>query len=100
MRVARWFVLVVAAFCLAPVSAQTSRPMVAVLDFDFASIQHWWSGNQDIGAGVSDLLVDALVEDGSFRVIERKRLDAPLAEQDFSNNERAGPGAKKRAGRG
>jgi curli biogenesis system outer membrane secretion channel CsgG len=43
---------------------------------------------------VSDLLVDALVEDGSFRVIERKRLDALLAEQDFSNSERADPSAK------
>jgi len=41
-------------------------------------------GNWDIGKGIADLIVDELVNDGSFRVIERKRLDAILAEQNFS----------------
>jgi curli biogenesis system outer membrane secretion channel CsgG len=72
-------------------SARASRPTVAVLDLDFGSVQQWWSGNWDIGKGVADLLVDELVNDGSFRVIERKRLDAILAEQNFSNSERADP---------
>jgi curli biogenesis system outer membrane secretion channel CsgG len=40
------------------------------------------------------MIVDELVNDGSFRVIERKRLDAILAEQNFSNSERADPSAK------
>ena len=74
-------------------SARASRPPVAVLDLDFGSVQQWWSGNWDIGKGVADLLVDELVNDGSFRVIERKRLDAILAEQNFSNSERADPTA-------
>ena len=74
-------------------SARASRPTVAVLDLDFGSVQQWWSGNWDIGKGVADLLVDELVNDGSFRVIERKRLDAILAEQNFSNSERADPDA-------
>ena len=74
-----------------PAAAQSKRPTVATLDFDFASIQHWWEGNQDIGKGIADMVVDGLVEDGSYRVIERKRLDAVLAEQDFSNSERADP---------
>ena len=76
-----------------PAEAQSSRPTVAVLDLDFGSVQQWWSGNWDIGKGVADLLVDELVNDGSFRVIERKRLDAILAEQNFSNSERADPSA-------
>ncbi len=70
-----------------------SRPTVALLDFDFGTVQQWWSGNWDIGKGISDLIVDELVNDGSFRVIERKRLDAILAEQNFSNSERADPSA-------
>ncbi len=74
-----------------PAAAQASRPTVALLDFDFASIQHWWSGNQDIGKGIADMIVDSLVEDGAYRVIERKRIDAVLAEQDFSNSDRADP---------
>ena len=76
------------------VQAQSSRPTVALLDFDYGTIQHWWSGNQDIGKGIGDMIVDELVNDGSFRVIERKRLNAILSEQNFSNSERADPSAK------
>lgn len=78
-----------------PAAAQSrsSRPTVAVLDLDFGSVQQWWSGNWDIGKGVADLIVDELVNDGTFRVIERKRLDAILAEQNFSNSDRADPSA-------
>jgi len=78
----------------APADAQSQRPTVAVLSFEYGTIQRWWSGTQDIGEGISDMIVDELVNDGSFRVIERKRLDAVLAEQNFSNSERADPSAK------
>ncbi len=75
--------------------AKSARPTVAILDFDYGTIQHWWEGNWDIGRGIADLLVDGLLEDGSYRLIERKKLDAILAEQDFSNSERADPSAGK-----
>ena len=78
----------------APAFAQQSRPTVALLDFDFGTVQKWWTDNTDVGAGISDLIVDELVNDGSFRVIERKRLQALLAEQNFSNSDRADPSAK------
>lgn len=77
-----------------PLAAQTNRPTIAVLNFEFGSVQQWWSGNQDIGTGISDMIVDELVNDGSFRVIERKRLDAILAEQNLAQSERADPSAK------
>ena len=70
------------------------RPTVALLDFEFGTVQQWWSGNWDIGKGIADLMVDELVNDGSFRMIERKKLDAILAEQNFSNSDRADPNAK------
>ena len=78
----------------APAVAQGTRPTVAVLNFEYGTVQKWWSGTQDIGEGISDMIVDELVNDGSFRVIERKRLDAILAEQNFSNSDRADPSAK------
>jgi curli biogenesis system outer membrane secretion channel CsgG len=95
----RWMVGVVVVFAFAIAapslaSAQSSRPTVALLDLDFGSVQDWWGGNWDIGKGVADLIVDELVNDGSYRVIERKRLDAILAEQEFSNSDRADPDAK------
>ena len=100
MRKSLWSIVamtfVVCAMGAGPALAQakSSRPTVAVLDFDFGSIQQWWSGNQDIGKGISDLIVDGLLEDGSYRLIERKKLNAILGEQDFSNSERADPSAK------
>ncbi len=81
----------------APTAAQSKRPTIAVLAFDYGTVQQWWSGTWDIGEGISDMIVDELVNDGSFRVIERKRLDAILAEQNFSNSERADPSAKTMA---
>jgi curli biogenesis system outer membrane secretion channel CsgG len=85
--------LVIACAAVAAPQAQSKRPAVAVLDFDYGTVQHWWSGNWDIGKGISDMIVDELVNDGSYRVIERKRLDAILAEQNFSNSDRADPSA-------
>jgi curli biogenesis system outer membrane secretion channel CsgG len=69
------------------------RIKVAVMDFDYGTISsHWW-GDQDIGKGMADQIVDSLVNDGSVSVIERKNLDTVLAEQDFAHSDRANPSA-------
>jgi curli biogenesis system outer membrane secretion channel CsgG len=77
-----------------PAAAQVNRPPVAVMDFDYGTVDNWW-GQYNIGKGMADQVVDALVNDGSFRVIERKKLDTVLAEQDFSASDRAAPSAAK-----
>jgi curli biogenesis system outer membrane secretion channel CsgG len=76
--------------------AQSKRPAVAVMDFDYGTIDHWW-GQYDIGKGMADQVIDELVNDGTFRVIERKKLDTVLAEQDFAQSDRADPSAAKLA---
>ncbi len=75
--------------------ARAKRPSVAVMDFDYGTVSYHWWGEYDIGKGMADQVVDALVEDGSFRVIERKKLDTVLAEQDFAQSDRADPSAAK-----
>jgi curli biogenesis system outer membrane secretion channel CsgG len=67
------------------------------MDFDFGTVGYHWWGDYDIGKGMADQVVDALVNDGTFRVIERKKLNTVLAEQDFSNSDRADPSAGKLA---
>src|SRR5579863_8447039 len=81
-----------------PVHAQTApkrRPRVAVMDFDYATVQTAsaavFGTNVDIGKGIGDLLVTGLVKDGTFSIIERKQLDKIMAEQNFSNSNRADP---------
>jgi hypothetical protein len=73
-----------------------SARLVAVMDFDYgrSTTGGVW-GNYDIGKGMADQVVDAILEDGSFRVIERKKLDTVLAEQDFAQSDRADPSAAK-----
>lgn len=99
MRKAVSSVLVIAALVLAagvaPALAQgkAARPTVAVIDFEYGSINNWWGGNWDIGKGIADMIVDGLLEDGSYRLIERKKLDTILNEQNFSNSDRADPSA-------
>jgi len=80
---------------LAHAQSKSSRPTVAIMDFDYGTVGYHWWGDYDIGKGMADQVVDALLEDGSFRVIERKKLDTVLAEQDFSHSDRADPSAAK-----
>lgn len=79
-----------------PTHAQTApkrRPRIAVMDFDYATVQTVSSAvfgtNVDVGKGIVDLLVTDLVKDGTYSIIERKQLDKILAEQNFSNSNRA-----------
>jgi len=74
-----------------PVSVQEARARnrVAILDFEFGTVSRWWSGDWDVGKGISDLIVTSLVKDGTYSVIERKRLDEVLAEQNLGSSGRA-----------
>ena len=78
-------------------TAKAKRPMVAVTDFDYGTVGYHWWGDYDIGKGMADQVMNALVEDGSFRVVERKKRDTVLAEQDFAHSNRADPSAAKLA---
>ena len=65
---------------------------IAVLDFGYGTVmtnvQAIYGSNQDVGKGISDLLINQLVNDGQYRVIERGAIDKVLQEQNFSNSDR------------
>ncbi len=76
------------------------RKRIAVLDFDFAGVQQWWGGNNwDIGAGIADIVINDLVEEGSFSVIERRAINQVMAEQEFNNSNRADPSSASQIGK-
>ena len=88
--------LATAAGAQAPSSGAAPRKKrVAVFDFDYATVHAnsaaIFGRDIDIGKGVTDLLVTYLVKDGTYSVIERKALDKIMAEQNFSNSDRATP---------
>jgi curli biogenesis system outer membrane secretion channel CsgG len=79
------------------------RKRVAVLDFDYATVQTnsaaIFGSNVDIGKGITDLLVNYLVKDGTYSVLERKAMDKILSEQNFSNSDRANPTTAAKIGK-
>ncbi|MGH9687254.1 MAG: CsgG/HfaB family protein [Candidatus Acidiferrales bacterium] len=92
----------------APAAAPAAQPQgrkkrVAVFDFDYATVQTNSSAvfgtNVDVGKGISDLLVKYLVQDGTYSVIERQQMDKILAEQNFSNSDRANPASAAKLGK-
>lgn len=80
-----------------------ARRKVAVLDFNYAtvmtSVQAIFGTNQDIGKGITDLLVDKLVNDATYRVIERAAMAKILAEQNFSNSNRVDTSSAAKIGK-
>ena len=73
------------------------------MDFDYATVHGGVSSifgqDVDIGKGIADLMVTNLVKDGSYSVIERKALDKILAEQNFSNSDRADANSAAKIGK-
>jgi len=85
-------IFVVVLTALTTAQAQQKK-RVAVMNFDYGTVRSTvasiFGTDQDVGKGITDLLVDKLVSDGTYRVIERAALDKILAEQNFSNSDRA-----------
>ncbi len=88
---------------LAAGAGAQQKKRVAVLNFDYATVRNSVSAvfgtNQDIGKGIADLLVDRLVNAGSYSVIERKAIDKIMAEQNFANSDRADASTAAKIGR-
>ncbi len=79
------------------------KKRIAIMDFDYATVHagvsEIFGQDIDIGKGIADLLVTDLVKDGSYSIIERKALDKILAEQNFTNSDRANPASAAKIGK-
>lgn len=114
----RWFVWALLLAFVLPVYAQTQpatatpgtnpapggrKKRVAIMDFDYGTVRSYSSAmfgsDIDVGKGITDLLVKYLVKDGTYSVIERKAMDKILAEQNFSNSDRANPASAAKIGK-
>ena len=68
-------------FVTSPLVAQQApvRHRVAVLDFGYGTVmtssQAVFGTNVDIGKGISDMLIDKMLSDGTYRIIERNAID-------------------------
>lgn len=72
--------------------AQGGRPAVAVIDFtNDGSGATWFHG--DVGHQLASVLSNELSSTGDFNVVEREKVNAVLAEQDFANSGRVRRGS-------
>lgn len=81
----------------AVVAREAPTLSVAVIDFtnnsDSAS---WWHGG--VGTQLADVLSNELNATGDFKVIEREKINAVLAEQDLASSYRMRPGSTPHTG--
>jgi curli biogenesis system outer membrane secretion channel CsgG len=87
---------------LTPLVAQASEKVrIAVLDFDFSSVSNptYLTLFPGGSKGVSDILVNKLVKDGNYVVIERSQIEAILREQDFGASGRVDASTAAQIGR-
>jgi len=98
--------LVVACLSVMEASAQAPparKKRLAIMDFDYATVHGGvaaiFGQDVDVGKGITDLLVTNLVKDGTYSIIERKALDKIIAEQNFSNSDRANPTSAAKIGK-
>lgn len=77
---------------LIPLANAQTKPRVAVMNFDYGTVRDVSSSifgtDVDIGKGITDLLVEKLVNGGVYSVIERQALDKIINEQNLSNSDR------------
>jgi curli biogenesis system outer membrane secretion channel CsgG len=95
--------VIVGSQLLALGQAAPRKKRIAIMDFDYATVHAGVSNifgqDVDIGKGISDLLVNDLVKDGSYSIIERKAIDKIITEQNFSNSDRADPNTAAKIGK-
>ena len=98
-----WVTSTLLAGLLVSSAAAQQKKRVAVVNFDYATVQSGvaaiFGTNVDVGKGVADLLVERLVQGGTYSVIERKALDQIVNEQNFSNSDRADANSAAKIGR-
>src|SRR5450755_3011322 len=83
--------------------APPEKRRVAILDFQYGtvmtSVQSIFGTNLDIGRGISDLLIDRLLKEGTYRLIERRDIGKIVGEQNFSNSDRADTSSAAKIGK-
>jgi curli biogenesis system outer membrane secretion channel CsgG len=73
------------------------KPRIGVLRFTNHTSAGWWEGS--VGKDLQDMLIAELSSRNSFRVLERKELDAVLDEQDLGESGRVNPRTRARLGK-
>jgi curli biogenesis system outer membrane secretion channel CsgG len=97
-------VLMLMGACAVTSMVAQQRRRIAVMSLDVSPDAKQKAASQfgmqnDLGATLADLIINRLVADGKFIVIERAALDKIIKEQNFSNSDRADPSTAVKLGK-
>ncbi len=73
------------------------KPRIGVLRFTNHTSAGWWEGS--VGTDLQDMLIAELASTNSFRVLERKELDAVINEQNLGASGMVNPKTRSRLGK-
>lgn len=90
VRLTKLFISLFLISCLSGTALADSKRRIAVFPFDYGTTSTVL-GSRDIGNGVSSMLINKLVNDGIYEVVERQMINTLLKEQNFSVSDRANP---------
>lgn len=76
--------------------AAGQKPRIGILRFTNQTSAGWWSGT--VGSDLQDMLISELASMQSFRILERKELDAVMNEQDLGNSGRVNKETRSKIG--
>ncbi len=79
-------------------SQRVLKKRIAVAGFE-NKVEPWWSSHWNLGEGMSDMLVSALVETGRFTVLEREALQDILEEQRLAEEGKVSAQTAAQAGK-
>ena len=89
--------LFVLAIALTSVAAFAADPAVGVAEFRNDSGAAWWRGG--VGNDLAGMLSNELASTGKFRVVERKKLQGVIDEQDLSEAGRVSKATRVKSGK-
>ncbi len=89
--------LIAISICQLPAHADAKR-RVAILPFEYGAVTSE-VGTVDVGKGITALMISKLVNDGTYRVVDRQMLDNILKEQNLSVSDRADPATAIKIGK-
>lgn len=76
--------------------AQATKKRLVVMDFDYGTTNSYYSSYRGVGAakGISELLINELVNNGTYTVVDRSKLEQVLKQQNRSGSMDAGTAAE------
>ena len=85
-------VVLLSSLTLPAVAAE--KPVLGVAEFrnEVGQQAYWWYGTGSVGWDLADMVSNELAATGSFRVVERAKLEPVLAEQDLADYGRVAEG--------